>query len=315
MRRILSLAAALSIGTAALANDSTAEIAAGRLVLRQSHDIDMVSEDLFVSVDRVRVRYVFRNRSAQPVRAIVAFPIGARDLANEYETDVAAVGEFRTLVDGQAVQMKVERKAFARGIDQTALLQQLGIPVDANGDASERIAKLPRAEQDRLKRLGLVTSEPDITPAWTFKETWYWEQVFPPGRDMKVEHSYRPGAGSSAGEPLAIPDLRNSADGRRRMELYCADRGFIASLDRLTRAGGEGGGLASYWIDYVLTTGGNWRSPIGDFRLVVDKGKPDNLVSFCETGVRKISSTQFEGRMLSVDRTRKSISPFPFVAS
>src|SRR5262245_11496616 len=113
MRRTLLTAVALSIAVPALANDSTAEIAAGGLVLRQTRDIDMVSEDLFVSVERVRVTYVFRNRSARPVRTVVAFPIADRNLADEYEMDVASVGEFRTLVDGRPVQIEVERKAFA----------------------------------------------------------------------------------------------------------------------------------------------------------------------------------------------------------
>ena len=47
---------------------------------------------------------------------------------------------------------------------------------------------------------------------------------------------------------------------------------------------------------YVLTTGSNWRAPIGDFRLVVDKGRVENLVSFCGSGLRRISPTQFEMR-------------------
>ena len=41
---------------AALANDSAAETAAGGLVLKQNRDIDMVSEDLYVSAREVRVR-------------------------------------------------------------------------------------------------------------------------------------------------------------------------------------------------------------------------------------------------------------------
>ena len=49
-------------------------------------------------------------------------------------------------------------------------------------------------------------------------------------------------------------------------------------------------------LRYILTTGGNWRSPIGDFRLVVDKGRPDSIVSFCGEGVRRLSPTQFEVR-------------------
>jgi len=46
----------------------------------------------------------------------------------------------------------------------------------------------------------------------------------------------------------------------------------------------------------VLTTGANWAGPIGDFRLTVDKGEPDSLVSFCADGVKKIGPTTFEVR-------------------
>ena len=49
-------------------------------------------------------------------------------------------------------------------------------------------------------------------------------------------------------------------------------------------------------MSYVLTTANNWATGIRDFRLVVDKGRADALVSFCGTNVRKISPTQFEMR-------------------
>jgi Na+-transporting NADH:ubiquinone oxidoreductase subunit NqrF len=49
-------------------------------------------------------------------------------------------------------------------------------------------------------------------------------------------------------------------------------------------------------LEYVLVTGANWAGPIKDFRLVVDKGEPVSLVSFCATGVKKIGATQFEVR-------------------
>jgi hypothetical protein len=50
------------------------------------------------------------------------------------------------------------------------------------------------------------------------------------------------------------------------------------------------------WIGYVLKSGANWKGPIKDFRMVIDKGKPENLVSFCAEGVKKIAPTQFEVR-------------------
>ena len=57
------------------ANDSTAELAAGGLVLRQSRNIEMQSEDLYISPTAVRVTYRFRNTSSAPISTVVAFPM------------------------------------------------------------------------------------------------------------------------------------------------------------------------------------------------------------------------------------------------
>lgn len=311
-RRTLLIAGALAAivaARAASANDSSAEKAAGGLVLRQNSDIDMVSEDLFVSTEQVRVRYVFRNRARQPRRVTVAFPMPDRDLSYEMESEVAYPGDFHTLVDGRPVRMSVERKAMVGTVDRTAELVRLRIPVtppegERAGVIADAIARMPRATQQRLARLGLIDaasladSSHQIIPMWTVKETWHWDQVFPAGRDLRVEHRYRPGVGGTAGVPLAHADWRNGENGREAQAEYCTDAAFLAALDRMSaRAERE---QANYPMEqrirYILTTGGNWRSPIGDFRMVVDKGRADNLVSFCAEGVRRISPTQFEVR-------------------
>ena len=46
-----------------------------------------------------------------------------------------------------------------------------------------------------------------------------------------------------------------------------------------------------------LTTGASGLGPVKDFKLVIDKGKPERLVSFCFDNVKKISPTAFEVRM------------------
>jgi hypothetical protein len=311
-RRILLVAGALGAVVAAhgaIANDSSAEKAAGGLVLRQNRDIDMVSEDLFVSTEQVRVRYVFRNRAARPRRITVAFPMPDRELSYEMESEVAYPGDLHTLVDGRPVRMSVERKAMVGNVDRTAELVRLRIPVtppegERAGVIADAISRLPRPAQQRLARLGLIDaasladSSHRIIPMWTVKETWHWDQVFPAGRDLRVEHRYRPGVGGTAGVPLGSLDYRRSEDGRRAQAEFCTDRDFLAALDRMTqRAERE---RANYPTEsrlrYILTTGGNWRSPIGDFRMVVDKGHPNAIVSFCGQGVRRISPTQFEVR-------------------
>lgn len=296
MNLTLRFLAALVLAAPALANDSTAEHAAGGLVLTRTADIDMVSEDLFVSADAVRVRYVFRNRSPSEIRTLVAFPMPDRDLGEEREMDVAYPSDFETRVNGRPVAMKVERRAVNSGTDYSSQLKSLGLAPDSDGEALDRLAK---DDQALLVRLGLASAdeygsgpERRLVPTWTVKESWYWEQVFPPGRDLVVEHRYVPGTGGSVDAALALPGFRNTREGRAMIRDYCVDGAFLAGLDRARRSGAT----PEQRIGYILTTGGNWRSPVGDFRLVVDKGSPSNIVSFCGDGIRKISPTRFEMR-------------------
>jgi hypothetical protein len=73
---------------------------------------------------------------------------------------------------------------------------------------------------------------------------------------------------------------------------FCIDREFVWSAKQHEKASH----WVERWISYILTTGGNWAGTIGEFRLVVNKGDPSNLVSFCADSVKKISATEFEVR-------------------
>lgn len=312
MRRIavcLTVAAAC-VAAVAVANDSVAEMAAGGLVLRQTDDIDMVSEDLYVSAERIRVRYVFRNRRPQDVRVIVAFPMPDRDLSETRYQEIAFPSGFVTHVDGRMVRMQVERKALRGGTDHGALLRALGLPIVPEGGVESLTAAIDRlapAERQGLLDRGLVEPvEYDLgrgmrryfEPTWTVGESWYWEQVFPAGRDLVVEHEYVPGTGGSAGTTLAFPEMRDEPEARARYADFCVDRDFIATVDRMMARSTpqDPSLLIEQRIRYVLTTGANWRSPIGSFRLVVDKGQADHIVSFCGENLRRISPTRFEMR-------------------
>lgn len=316
-RALLAAAAVIAItGTAIIgtagANDSTAEMTAGGLVLKNSRNIDMLEEDLFVSADEIRVNYVFRNQGRADESVIVAFPMPDRDLTQENESEVSHVSGFVTTVEGRQVETQVERKALLNGRDVGATLARHNIPLapltyegwnwERDGEAPpdptrEAIKRLSPADRAALKRAGLIDYEDGengyLNLLWTVKETYYWTQVFPAGRELRISHRYKPGTGSSAGVSLAYPDYRRSAEGRREIREYCADRAFLSALDRMHT---NERSAQQRTVGYILRTGGNWRSPIRRFRLVVDKGDPRNIVSFCGTGVRRISPTQFEMR-------------------
>jgi hypothetical protein len=291
----------------AAANDSTAELSAGGLVLSSSPDIRMVAEDLSVSLREIRVAYRFLNTAPRDVSTVVAFPLP--DLTGAPDANIALpeaesdnfVG-FATRVNGAPVATEVERRVLAAGIDRTDRLRQLGIPLHPLSPETQRaLDALPRERWADLVALGLVAVDSyddtgqgmkdHAVPRWTLKTTYHWRQTFPAGREITVEHSYRPVVGRSVVTPLAFPAFRREADFARYQASYCMDSDFLSAARRVADSHpGEAR------IAYVLTTGANWAGPIGDFRLVVDKGHPSNLVSFCGEGVRKISPTRFEMR-------------------
>lgn len=312
-KTVLALALTATLALPALANDSTAELAAGGLVLTKTEAIEMRSEDLFISAEAVQVRYVFVNTSGAPVTTRVAFPMP--DIGGEYffesdtaipdREDPANILDFRTTVDGRPVAMTVEQRAIANGVDQTAWLKAHGIPLALHLDGvGARLDALPRAAQEEAMRLGLVTPEEfdqgkgwekHLTPAWILKTTFHWEQTFPAGTEVVVEHRYRPAVGGSVDTMVGSADWSTDDYAREMRQRYCIDDSFVAGV----RAGARGAAPMGYTerrIAYVLKTGANWAKPIGDFRLVIDKGDARNLVSFCASGVKKISPTRFEVR-------------------
>ncbi|HYC69083.1 DUF4424 domain-containing protein [Brevundimonas sp.] len=301
----LAALAAACLAAPAVANDSVASMGAGGLVLQRTDGIVMRSEDLFISAAEIRVRYAFLNRTAADISTIVAFPLP--DIVGGGEGDVAlsdpADLRFTTTVAGVPVATEVEQKAMKDGVDHTALLRGLGVPLSPYADTVRHVlSALPRDRIDRLISLGLIEDRGyadsletyvDFAPLWTLKTTHYWTQVFPAGRELDVDHRYVPATGGSAGSAFGDPELMESEWFNETATTYCADDAFA---DAARRKRDRGEYLTETWIDYVLTTGANWAEPIGDFRVVVDKGDPANLVSFCGEGVRRISPTRFEMR-------------------
>jgi len=319
--------AALAAAGIAAANDSIAEMTAGGLVLKNSRNIDMLDEDLYVSAEQIRVNYVFRNQGRADENVIVAFPMPDRKLNEEGERDISHVRDFVTTVEGRRVETQVERKAMLGNRDHTALLTRLGIPVAPPIDYVEgrpdpvytAWQRLSASQKQQLKRLKLVEEEGEwFRPQWTLKETHYWTQTFPAGRDLKIQHRYKPGAGGSVGSVLSIRSSRGDPEYRRMVRDYCVDQAFLSGVERMMKTGGDYTYLPETTVGYILKTGANWRSPIRNFRLVVDKGAPENIVSFCGAGVRKISPTEFEMRRTDWRPTQDLkvliLSPMPLPA-
>ncbi len=278
------------------ANDATAVMGAGGLELVYNPAIAMVAEDLYVGVDEVRVAYRFRNVTKAPVTVTVAFPLPPIGGEDQLDMNIAIPNwetenyvDFRLWVDGRELTPSVENRVTALGIDRTGMITAAGLPLSPfAAETGEMLGRLPPETLDELAKAGLIIrAEWGTIAVWELATTFYWEQTFPAGQEVVIEHSSKPVVGYS----FFYRDALNDPDYVAR---YCIDDDFRAAANRLlTAAGGEFPMLNERRIEYILTTANNWAAPIGEFTLTVDKGAPTALVSFCGEGVTRTSPTTF----------------------
>jgi hypothetical protein len=140
------------------ANDSSALLEAGGIVLTTSPDVTMESEDLTIGRTRVRVSYVFRNTGTKEVRTRVAFPVPPIPVCAE-----ADMGE----CDGD---MQISKGP-----------NPLGFKLWVDG----KLASFDTEEKTTMGKDGVGVK----------KITLHWEQIFPPERPVAIVHEYTPVAG------------------------------------------------------------------------------------------------------------------------
>lgn len=312
MTKTFALSIALSVlAGGALANDTSAVLTTGGLEFVTNENVEMVSEDLFISKEEIRVTYQFRNKGDADESVLVAFPMP--DIVPDHWSPVAYpqgpddnLFEFETSFNGEPVESTLHQYAFAAGVDRSDYLRDLGVSlVPISEAAREATDGLDDVQTEELFRLGLVVPdqfdagegwEKHWWPAWTLKSTYTWEAVFPAGETVTVEHRYKPSVGGTVGVSFMGEPYEGYDPGTEYEKKYCTDEAFLNAI-RKTMKNGEpwSAPYMESWISYILSTGSNWGGPIGTFRLTIDKGTPKNLISFCWDGeVKKIGPTTFE---------------------
>lgn len=207
------------------ANDSAASVGAGGIHFEKTKGLVMEKEDLFISKEKVKVSYVFKNITKKDITIDVFFPlpvqsdISAQDswdkeilddmTANtkrvnpQQDTAVfferAPFNNFSVLVNDQKTPFQIETRALKMGKDITNVFKdnKLSIsPVLATCEYAMDEHDEKRCSQNlkRYKELGLVSS--DNKALWEKQVHYHWKQTFLKGQDTRIEHTYRPARGS-----------------------------------------------------------------------------------------------------------------------
>jgi hypothetical protein len=308
-----ALIAGALTSTTALADDSSATLAAGGIVLTKQADIRMASEDLRLSPKEARVRYEFVNDGESDVDTIVAFPLPDIDVQEFYYEPLGTTTDhapnfmdFKLTVDGKTINATPGERAVKDGRDVTALVKAAGLPINIIGDALvKKLDAMPMAQRKALAAQGLLELDgTEVHPHWIAQTKFWWKQHFPVGKTVTIEHRYQPVTGQTF---FGSYSLTGDQDTYNRKN-YCIDAAtratIAAKIAAVTKLHSNNGDyLQQYTTEFVLKTANNWKGPIGHFHLTLDKLKPDNVLSLCWDGdLKKTGTTTFEA-------TRENFAP------
>lgn len=314
----LCLIPLLLIATPIFANDGFGGLSATGLTFAQTEAVAMEEEDLYIGIDRIAVDYVFRNLTDKDVTGEVIFPMPPIPVSRESDwnlpedMDRANLVAFKAVVDGQEVAVSVDRIAVLEpewqegrplsfqydtpGADVTADLARLGIPLTLDDTKVTRaLTALTPEQQAEATALGLASFSEGYTYArWSVILRYHWTQTFPANAVVKISHDYENRSGGGIFGWAEPPEEYMQS----YIDQYCIDdgtsRALVKALARPPEADGTVYSMGMSWnIAYVLRTANSWAGPIKRFKLTVDKGAPENIVSLCADGINKTGPTTF----------------------
>jgi Domain of unknown function (DUF4424) len=270
---IVALAFSMLINNNALADDGFGSHAAGGIELSKTSCISMESETLHITPDLIDVSFTFKNYTSEDISALVVFPLPDYDPDEEGgDWQPPDFTSFTVEVDGKKIEYDTEYKAYFMGTDCTETLEQAGVDVKDFNSYQYTIRNYDRLSEEHrefLEETGLVTILKEsrnkyyVIPNWKVKTKYYWMQVFPANKTVRIKHSYTPNCGGGIGGYYPPPELIDPEGSKDD------DENITAAYKEWRKAQKRPPG-SYYYIDYILTSANTWRGPIKDFNLIAE---------------------------------------------
>jgi hypothetical protein len=289
------------------ADDSIARVGAGGITFLKSKEIRMLEEVLEISAKKIRVKFRFLNESAKDILTTVAFPLplGDWDYHPESSDSYGQIeNTFRVWANGRTVLPLTNRRLIIGDRDVTEKLRKIGLSdkqIFSFCNSSEQLDR--DLSENRQAALEKVVGRKEQRNPCNVGLTLFWKQRFPAREAIVIEHEYAPIVGGSYhGSYEKSGD--NDSDTLDSFfpggtERVCLDDPTSREIEhRIKDWASKSPGMVYMRltdVEYILSTGRNWKGPIGKFRLRIEKETPEQIVSLCFPGKpKKVSPTVYE---------------------
>ena len=307
MIRLMALCAAALLALAAdtRADDITTELKTGGLVFSNGGALEVNEEDLFISMDEIRVNYTITNKTTSAVESVVTFnmPDQKGAFMEAYAINNPEADDFLAVAiteNGKPVTPRLEQHVLANKLDRTADLRAAKVPLLPYAQKTQAAIKaLPEDVKASLAGKGLLENEAmgndaaNYVPVWTLRSGYSWKTNFPVGKAVKFGLRYKPSLGTSL-QILFMQQGKPAYKFKETSARYCMKEDFLKTAAELSKQDPvEGPAYLPGWITFDNGGGQTGLGPFARFRLTVDKGRPENHVSFCGDGIRQASPTTY----------------------
>ncbi len=311
-----------SISHASVANMTIAAIGAGGLEPVKNENISIEREDLYISPELIKVRYLFKNDTGIDIHAPILFPLPPIDAylqANDIfvaaiEKDEGPAIDVKVSVNGKPIKVLARQRAYAYdGTEITEILRKFNINLLIERNLGEKLKKITVQEFNSVLNDNLIVYHPDsnsYAENWIVRGEYIWTQVFKANAITEVNIEYKPLTGGFFWSDFKISDDNNPAYSEKELsidgkllwllpwnEKYCFSNETVSKLLELS-VNGSKKDVTVLWTRYILVTARNWMGgSIGEFNLTVDKINQKSIASFCSpeesSMITKIGPTQY----------------------
>ena len=304
----------------AQANDSTGTVSTGGVEYIRNEHIAMQKENLFISQDKIKVEYEYRNLTDKDITETVLFPLPEVMLHDygDFADTQSLINSFKIYANGKEIKPTTHVRAFfyetknaddpeKRELvshDVTDILRACGLteeelmePWLRKSDSADK--KILKCQDPRLAKYSYKDSEDgegvDMEVFWGGQIIYSWEQTFKGNSITQIQHEYTPLVGGGVG----LPELVNY---KKFADTFCIDPSFKKSVKAKSQ------GIYYHELGYILKTGANWAKPIADFTLTIERPKTQ-IVSFCWKGKGEVKKVLQNDKVVQYQVKEKDFLP------
>ncbi|MDH4120986.1 MAG: DUF4424 domain-containing protein [Deltaproteobacteria bacterium] len=274
-----------------LANDTSVSRPGKQLQFLQENDVSIEKEVLEIWGYKVDVKYVMVNHSTKAKTLDIAFPLPSIQL------DRILFDEFFDMPMEYA-EMEMKLTVDTRDVPgvwedmYTYKNKPLPLRINFSGVSYENCSAMDEKCAPVCNAILQATGEKDCSQAAggiELTRMFRWKYEFPPRKPIEVHHAYVVSHGwnwlqKTETASISLLSQKNIMGVTSPEDAFCMN-----NAGALPETPGTQDAYAFGWVEYVLSTGANWKGPIKEFTLIAHPRIESDIVSSCFPGLKKVA--------------------------